>query len=404
LFLILNASIIGTFCALDMLLFYLFFEFMLLPMYFLIGLWGGPKREYASVKFFLYTLLGSVLILLVIIGLYLSSSVDSLPGHPSHTFDMIRLADPATLIPGSFLHHDSNWMAGSYHPRLIAFILLLVGFGIKLPLVPFHTWLPDAHVEASTPVSVILAALLLKVGGYGLLRLAYPIFPDSAMSTANFVSIVGVVTIVYGALNALSSKDLKRLIAYSSVSHMGFVLLGLSSLSPEGISGAVFQMVGHGLIAAMLFIIAGVIYDRTGDRLIANYSGLYARMPIYTSFALIAFFAALGLPGLCGFIGEIMVLLGAFGSEYVMGWVAILATGGLILAAAYSIWTIQRMFFGPYSVAVPGSIHDLTRREKIMLMPIAILIIALGIFPQLLIRYINPFAAALAEVLSGSPL
>lgn len=402
LLLILNASVIGTFCALDLLLFYLFFEFMLLPMYFLIGLWGGPRREYASVKFFLYTLLGSVLILLVIIGLYLSSSIEE-SGQLMHTFDIIRLTDPASLAPGSILHNDSVWMHGNYSPRLIAFFLLLAGFGIKLPIVPFHTWLPDAHVEASTPISVILASLLLKVGGYGLLRMAYPIFPDAALSASHTVSIAGMITIVYGALNALASKDLKRLIAYSSVSHMGFVLLGLGSLSAEGISGSIFQLVSHGLIAAMLFIIAGVLYDRTGDRSISNYSGLQARMPRYTSFVLIAFFAALGLPGLSGFIGEIMVLLGAFRSDYVMGWTAVAATAGLVLAAGYSIWTIQRMFFGPYAVAVPGTIYDLNRREFAMLFALAIFVIALGIFPQILIQYINPFASTLGNVLLGAP-
>jgi NADH-quinone oxidoreductase subunit M len=400
LLLILNASIIGTFCAMDLLLFYLFFEFMLLPMYFLIGLWGGPRREYASVKFFLYTLLGSVLILLVIIGLYLSSSVND-NGVWIHTFDIVSLTDPSTLQPGTIFHFDSSWM-GSYHPRLIAFLLLLVGFGIKLPIVPFHTWLPDAHVEASTPISVILAALLLKVGGYGLLRMAFPIFPDAALSASYLVGALGTLCIIYGALNAIASKDVKRLIAYSSVSHMGFVLLGLASLSPEGISGAVFQMTGHGLIAAMLFIIAGVIYDRTGDRMIANYSGLYSKMPVYTSFALIAFFAALGLPGLCGFIGEIFVLLGAFRSDYVMAWMAILACFGLVLAAGYSIWTLQRMFFGPYAVLVPGAqISDLNGREVIMLLALSFFVVLLGIFPNLLIKYINPFANALADKLAG---
>jgi NADH-quinone oxidoreductase subunit M len=382
LLLILNGAIIGSFCALDLLLFYLFFEFMLLPMYFLIGIWGGPKREYASIKFFLYTLLGSIFILLVIIGLYISAG----------TF----------AIPNLVGDDTAPWMILGWPFSHWAFLLLLIGFGIKLPMVPVHTWLPDAHVEASTPISVILAALLLKIGGYGLLRVAYPVFPDAAIAMSTAIAFIGMLSIVYGAMNALASKDFKRLIAYSSVSHMGFVLLGLASATKVGITGVVFQMTSHGLISAMLFLIAGVVYDRTHDRTIANYSGLASKMPIFTSFVLVAFFATLGLPGLSGFVGEVMVFLGAFDSDLVPGWVAVLSVGGLIFGAGYCLWTIQRMFFGPFAVKGDFTMNDVDGREKLMLLPLSILIILLGIFPQVLIRYINPFSAQLAEIITNS--
>ena len=386
LLLILNGAIIGSFCALDLLLFYLFFEFMLLPMYFLIGIWGGPNREYASIKFFLYTLLGSIFILLVIIGLYISSG----------TF---ALTDLYVAAPNSIFSVERPWLILGWPARNWAFILLLIGFGIKLPMVPLHTWLPDAHVEASTPISVVLAALLLKVGGYGLLRMAYPLFPDAAIAMSTAVAFIGMLSIVYGAMNALASKDFKRLIAYSSVSHMGFVLLGASSATTEGISGAIYQMTSHGLISAMLFVIAGVIYDRTHDRTIANYSGLASKMPVYTTFVLVGFFAALGLPGLSGFIGEMMVFLGAFSSKLIAGWIAFLSVTGLIFGAGYCLWTIQRMFFGPYAVKPGVVMNDLDKREKLMLLPLAATIILLGVLPQLLIKYINPFSSRLIEII-----
>ncbi len=397
LLLILNGAIIGSFCALDFLLFYVFFEFMLLPMYFLIGIWGGVKREYASIKFFLYTLLGSILILIVIVALYISVKTPESSDRVVHTFNVLHMQDVNNLIPDSLLALDSIKLLGSFSFRYWAFLLLFIGFIIKLPAVPFHTWLPDAHVEAPTPISVILAALLLKFGGYGLLRFAYPIFPDAAIHFSWFVGLVGLISIIYGALNALSSKDLKRLIAYSSVSHMGFVLLGIASATVEGITGAVYQMFSHGIISAMLFLIAGVLYDRTGDRMIGNYSGLASKMRSYSAFVLIAFFASMGLPGFAGFMGEVMIFFGAFQSSSVNGlipvWMAITATAGLLLGAAYYLWTIQRMFYGPFSVKnVTADLTDLTSREYSMLLPLALAALVFGILPQLLLNYINPFA------------
>lgn len=397
LLLILNTAIIGSFVALDLLLFYLFFEFMLLPMYFLIGIWGGPRREYASIKFFLYTLLGSLFILIVIIGLYLSST---LPDSGSHTFSLVELVKEQNLASGTLLHPDSHWLLSGYSARYWAFLLLFIGFAIKLPMVPLHTWLPDAHVEASTPISVILAALLLKIGGYGLARMAYPIFPDAALYFSGFVAFMGMLSIIYGALNALASRDIKRLIAYSSVSHMGFVLLGFASATTEGVSGALFQMTSHGFISALLFLIAGVLYDRTHDRHIANYSGLATKMPLYTGTVLIAFLAAMGLPGFSGFIGEVLVFFGAFGTSAIPTWIAVLSVGGLILGAGYCLWVIQRMFFGAFAQKVQGTLNDLTALEKVLLFPLCAIIFLLGIFPQALIQYINPFAQQLAERIS----
>ena len=406
LLLILNGAILGSFCSMDLLLFYLFFEFMLLPMYFLIGIWGGSRREYASIKFFLYTLFGSILILIVIIGLYSSVKEPGAGAQVVHTFNMQYLQDPGNYISGSVLNYSSPWIIGSWSARLWAFLFLFIGFAIKLPVVPLHTWLPDAHVEAPTAISVVLAALLLKIGGYGLARLAYPVFPDGAIYFSWFVGLMGLISIIYGALNALAAKDLKRLIAYSSVSHMGFVLLGLASMTIEGISGAVYQMFSHGILSAMLFLLAGVIYDRTHDRIIGNYSGLASIMKGYTAFVIIAFFASMGLPGFSGFIAEIMVLFGAFKSNSINAllpeWFAMAATLGLILGAAYYLWTIQRMFFGPFSVKVPGELRDLDTREYLMLLPLAIIALAFGIFPQPLLDIINPFAQELADGISNS--
>lgn len=419
LYLLLNAAIIGCFTALDMFLFYLFFEFMLLPMYFLIGIWGGARREYASIKFFLYTLLGSVLILIVMIGLY-SSVIDpvatgAMIGEQDitivqqmlasgaidqssivHTFDMVAMTNPGNYIPNSVLGFVNGGMLFDIPTRLMAFLVLFIGFAIKVPVVPVHTWLPDAHVEASTPISVVLAGILLKIGGYGLIRAGYAIFPDGAVYWAWLIGGLGVLSIIYGGFNALASKDLKRLIAYSSISHMGFVLLGLASVTIEGVSGAIYQMFSHGIIASALFLIAGVLYDRTNDRMIGNYSGLASKMPRYTVVVVITFFASLGLPGFSGFIAEIFVFLGAFKSftvnQLLPRWMAIVATFGLLLSAAYYLWTIQRMYFGKFMVREEKwntKLHDLTTREYVMFVPLILMMLILGIFPQLLLDFTN---------------
>ncbi len=404
LLLILDAAIIGAFSSLDLLLFYLFFEFMLLPMFFLIGIWGGPRREYASIKFFLYTLLGSVLILIVFIGLYLSVNDPETAGQLTHSFRLPTMLDTKNFISNSVLDPNNGWTIGRWSARHWAFLFLLIGFGIKLPTVPVHTWLPDAHVEASTPVSVILAALLLKIGGYGLMRIAYPIFPDAAISMSAVVAALGVTSILYGALTAMASKDLKRLIAYSSVSHMGFVLLGLASATEEGVNGAIYQMVSHGMISAMLFILGGVLYDRTNDRTIGNFSGLASKTPVFFAFTVIGFFASMGLPGFSGFLAEVLVFLGAFKSNSSNGVIhesfAIVATLGLIFGAAYCLWTIQRMFFGAFYLKGSAStitITDTNTRENLMLSVLACLLVFFGIFPQVLLNITEPFASDFAS-------
>ena len=423
LYLLLTGTIMGCFVALDFFLFFLFFEFMLLPMYFLIGLWGGPRREYASIKFFLYTLLGSLLILLVMIGLYLSvmdpvstavavgfiaepqaatgdviraiqanlQSGQLNPAQIVHTFDMRYLADGGNYLPDAFLNPASEPIVLGLPARMLAFWAVFIGFAIKLPIVPLHTWLPDAHVEAPTPVSVVLAGVLLKIGGYGFIRIAWNFFPDGAAEYAQTLAVLGTISIVYGGLVALAQNDLKKMIAYSSVSHMGFVLLGVASLTAEGVNGAVYQMVSHGILSAMLFLITGVIYDRTHDRRIDSYRGLMQPMPQYTTLTAAAFFGSLGLPGFSGFVGELFTLMGSFQSAWLPGWLTVIATTGILLAAAYFLWTLQRMFFGTSwsrheAAASTGAsaLFDLTLREKLLLVPLGAMSLALGLFPNLI--------------------
>ncbi len=396
LILLLQSSVIGCFVSLDLFLFYLFFEFMLLPMYFLIGLWGGLGRERAALKFLLYTLFGSILILIVFIGLYLSGT-DPLESIPEtlrvFTFRIDFLSNNQNIISQSLLSLDNNYAIFNLPIRMWAFIFLMVGFMIKLPAFPFHTWLPEAHVEAPTPVSVILAAILLKIGAYGMIRIAFPIFPESALELSPFIAIFGTISIIYAAYCALAMTDLKKMIAYSSVSHMGFVLLGLAACNSEGISGVMYQLVSHGFISAALFLIVGVIYERTHSRNILDFKGLASSMPKYTAIVVVVFFASLGLPIFSGFIAEVLVFLGAFKTSFFHQSIPICATFGLILTAGYYLWTLQRMFFGKFYLQ-PGLVQtknlpDISTFELILFIPLLFFILILGIFPNILTIIFN---------------
>lgn len=379
LLLLLDTGMMGTFVAMDFFLFYIFWELMLLPMYFLIGIWGGPRREYAAIKFFLYTLAGSVFMLLVMLAMYFYSQ--------GNVFDITQLSDVNNHIGPLALGDTFNWF------RFACWLGLFVGFAIKVPMFPFHTWLPDAHVEAPTAISVVLAGVLLKMGTYGMLRFNYALFPDVTYYAAGAVAFLGVVNIVYGALCAMAQSDMKKLIAYSSVSHMGFVLLGMSALTQEGINGAVLQMFNHGTITAMLFILVGVIYDRAHHRDVNGFGGLYVIMPKYAVWVAFAFFAALGLPGLSGFIGEALVFLGSFPS---FPKLTIFALSGVVLGAAYLLWTIQRAFLGQPNEKYKD-LPDINFREVFSLVPLGFLVLALGVYPQPLIDLIDSSLATLTE-------
>ena len=395
LFLLLNTGIMGVFVTLDFFLFYIFWEIMLLPMYFLIGIWGGARKEYAAIKFFIYTLFGSIFILLAIIGLYLSATETLADGSKVHTFNMLALMDPQNYTKDGILSplNPNNL-------RLIAFLALFIGFAIKIPMFPFHTWLPDAHVEAPTPISVILAGVLLKLGTYGIIRINYPMFPDITIQLVWWIALFGMINIIYGALVAMAQKDFKKLIAYSSVSHMGFVILGMAALNTAGLSGAILQMFNHGIITSMLFLIVGVVYDRTHTRGLYDFGGLATTMPIYTGFVTIAFFASIGLPGFSGFISEVFVFIGAFGVESIR-IIAIISTLGILLGAGYMLWTLQRVFLGKEN---PKWAHlpDLDKRELAMFLPLTFFVILLGVYPSLLLDLMNKSVNTLIEFMFNS--
>src|SRR5512133_34941 len=361
--LLLQTGMMGTFVSLDMFLFYVFWEVMLLPMYFLIGIWGGPRKEYAAIKFFLYTLAGSVLMLIAIIGLYYNSLPSTLVDGSltPHTFNLLTLAEQGAK--GVFA--AAPLLLGMKFTYVV-FVFLFIGFAIKIPMFPFHTWLPDAHVEAPTPISVILAGVLLKMGPYGILRFNYAILPDATRWAADAIAIFGVINIVYAAFVCLAQKDLKKMIAYSSVSHMGFTLLGMAAMTPTAISGAVFNLFTHGIISGMLFLIVGVIYDRAHHREIEKFGGLATVIPEYTAVMGLAFFASLGLPGLCGFISEFMVFSGTFPTYTTL---VVISAISVIITAAYYLFAIHRMFLGKLNPIYKGY-PDLNWRERISLYPL----------------------------------
>ena len=408
LYLLLTWSVMGCFLSLDFLLFFICFEFMLLPMYFLIGIWGGKQKEYAAIKFIIYTLIGSVLILIagIIIvnsgiditktALELGISTEEVingiknstlnPAQIVHSFDMLAFKDANYFLPQSALFaYEGNTT------RIIVFFLLLVGFAIKLPVAPLHTWLPIAHVEASTPISMVLAGVLLKVGGYGLLRLPFSVFIDVAIDFSFWIAAWGIFSMLYGAFLALGQTHLKRMIAYSSVSHMGFVLLGLASINAEGTNGAMYQMLSHGLISPLLFLLVGVLYEQTHDLTITSYSGLFHKMPRYTALIGVAFFAGLGLPTFSSFIAELTVFLGAFSSEYIPIWLSILAASTLIFTASYFLWTYKRMFLGDFSLhhnLKNTELKDISTFYKLIAFILIFFTFLLGIFPSLVFGWL----------------
>jgi len=368
-FLVLETLMIGTFSALDLVLFYLFFEGGLIPMFLIIGVWGGPRRVYASFKFFLYTLLGSVLMLLAIMAMYWQAGTTDIP----------------TLMKHAFPQGMQTWL----------WLAFFASFAVKMPMWPVHTWLPDAHVEAPTAGSVILAAILLKMGGYGFLRFSLPMFPHASMDLAPLIFALSVIAIVYTSLVALVQEDMKKLIAYSSVAHMGFVTMGIFALTTQGIAGGIFQMISHGIVSAALFLCVGVVYDRMHTREISAYGGLVNNMPLYALVFLIFTLANVGLPGTSGFVGEFLALIGTFKANIP---VATIATFGVILSACYALWLYRKVVFGALTKPALAGLRDMGPREIFVFAPLVILTILFGVYPK---PVLDMSAASVAQLLEN---
>ncbi len=367
-FLLMETMLVGTFCALDLILFYLFFEGVLIPMFLIIGVWGGPRRVYSAFKFFLYTLAGSVLMLVALLTLYLDAGTTDIPALLQHDL-------PTGL---------QQWL----------WLACFAAFAVKLPMWPVHTWLPDAHVEAPTAGSVILAGVMLKFGGYGFLRFSLPMFPEASIIFAPLVFSLSIIAVVYTSLVALAQEDMKKLIAYSSVAHMGFVTVGAFSLTQQGVEGAVFQMLSHGIVSAALFLIVGVVYDRMHSRDIAAYGGLVHRMPVYALVFMIFMLASVGLPGTSGFVGEFLVLLGAFRHN---AWVATFTALGVILGAAYMLYLYRRVIFGSLVKDSLKTISDLSPREVLVFAPLIVIVLWLGIYPEPVLNVMHVSVQNLVE-------
>jgi NADH-quinone oxidoreductase subunit M len=371
---LLQVGMNGVFAALDFVLFYVFWELVLVPMYFMIAQWGGPRRMYAAVKFFLYTLLGSVFMLVGIVALYLTAG----------TFDMIALRESA-------IDPSLQWWI---------FLAFFLGFAVKVPVFPLHTWLPDAHVEAPTAGSVLLAGVMLKMGTYGFMRVSLPILPDAFASWQWFIGLIAAISIVYGAAVAFAQADVKKLVAYSSVSHMGFAMLGIASGTVAGLNGAMAVNISHGLTTGMLFLMVGMVYDRAHTRQISELSGLAVQVPVIAGLIAFASFASMGLPGLSGFVGEFLSLLGGWASDVVPAWMVIVGAVGVLLGAAYMLWMLQRVVFGTPSDSILGH-PDASLREIASVLPLIVLIVVIGVYWSALLRYVDPAVTAIAALVGS---